>query len=102
MDNLPVAVGGVPPGIGDVTAVRLRLLVDLMVELHALGRGVSLTMAAHGQPVLYVRVRDGARALAVLSMQGAGGAWLFCWGGGHVATADGTARAAHQIAAGAR
>ncbi|MCP2338617.1 hypothetical protein [Actinomadura rupiterrae] len=98
MDNLPADAP--PPLGGEGTVARLRLFVGLMAELHALGRGVSLALAAHGQPVLYVR--DGETALAVLSMRAVSGAWLFCWGGGHVAAADGAAHAAHQIAAGVR
>jgi hypothetical protein len=83
----------------DVTLERLRLLLVLMIDLYQLGRGSSLTLPDRGQPVLYVRVRSGARSLAVLGCQGTGGRWSYHWDGRRSAVVDGTKQAAYQIAA---
>jgi hypothetical protein len=83
----------------DVTLERLRLLLVLMIDLHQIGRGSSLTLPGRGQPVLYVRVRSGARSLAVLGCQGTGGRWSYHWDGRRSAVVDGTKQAAYQIAA---
>ncbi|GLZ13016.1 hypothetical protein Acsp04_32510 [Actinomadura sp. NBRC 104425] len=78
---------------------RFRLLLQLMLDLREVGRGSSLVLPAIGQPVLYMRVRSGRRSLAVLGGQEPRGGWSYLWDGRCQAPADGTKRAARQIAA---
>ncbi|WP_026411786.1 hypothetical protein [Actinomadura oligospora] len=103
MHNLPGMVGAARPcEDASLTAMRLRVLTDLMADLHAIDRASWLAYPLHGEPVLYVRDGGGERRLAVLGVQDAGGGWSYCWDGGRTASVDGTMRAAHQIAAATR
>ncbi|GAA4081545.1 hypothetical protein GCM10022214_45540 [Actinomadura miaoliensis] len=78
---------------------RFDVLVQLMTDLRSLGRGSWLALPALGEPVLYVRVRSRARSMAVLACQEPRGGWSYLWDGRCMAPADGTKRAARQIAA---
>lgn len=103
MHNLPGRVGAARPreDVG-MAGVRLRVLTDLMADLHAIDRASWLAYPAHGQPVLYVRIGADGQRMAVLGVQSTGGGWFYCWDGGRTAPVDGTMRAANQIAAAAR
>ena len=90
-------MSGYGVGAADATVERMRMLVRLMTDLRALGRGSWLALPVTGEPVLYVRVRSGARQMAVLGVQDGGG-WSYVWDGGRKAAADGTLIAARQIA----
>ncbi|MEV5571275.1 hypothetical protein AB0L06_14590 [Spirillospora sp. NPDC052269] len=100
MHNLPGTVGaGRACEDLDLAAARLRVLTDLMADLHAIDRASWLAYPAHGEPVLYVRIGADGRRMAVLGVQDVAGGWVYCWDGGRMATVDGTMQAAHQIAA---
>jgi hypothetical protein len=82
-----------------LTYERFKVLAQLMLDLQGLGRGSTLVIRETGQPVLFVPVHTRRRSLAVLGCQEPDGGWSYLWDGYHKAAADGSMRAAHQIAA---
>jgi len=86
-------------GRGGLTGERLRVLTELMIDLRGLGRGSSLLAPATGEGLLFVPLPRTGRRMPVLGLQDGRGRWSYLWDGGYCADADGTMRAAHQIAA---
>jgi hypothetical protein len=80
------------------THTRLALLAELMADLHLLRRGAAISLAAVGEPVLYVRVRSGRRMLGVIAIQETDG-WSYLWDGVNRVPVSDHWRAAQRITA---
>ncbi|GAA1564453.1 hypothetical protein GCM10009678_54420 [Actinomadura kijaniata] len=95
MSNLPDPI---PPTRVPEARKRLDLLLDLLTGLYELGRGATVRTDDAGQSVLMVRAVRSGRSVGVVVWQEPRRGWAYVWDG-HSVPADGTARAAHLLAA---